>query len=184
MKKIYLIRHGETPWSLSGQHTSYTDLSLTEHGRKEALSLQKNLPDFDHVFISPLKRARETAEILKLKGSTIQELVEWNYGIYEGKTTHEIQKKSPEWNIFSHGAPFGESPHEVQERAKKVLNLLDSLEGTIAIVSSGHFSRVLIATYLDQPCTLGMHVLISTASFSILSEDRGIKVIEALNLKL
>lgn len=181
MKKIYLIRHGETEWSKSGKHTSYSDLELTENGKLEALKVKQKLPHFDHIFLSPLKRAQQTAEILELKGPTLRELTEWNYGIYEGKKTTEIKKSVYDWNIFTHGALFGETILEVSERAKKVINHLISLDGNICIISSGHFIRVLIAIYLNQPCEFGKNVLISTASLTVLAEDRGIRVLETLN---
>ena len=183
MRKIFLIRHGETEWSKSGQHTSYTDLCLTEKGRKEVLKLKNSLPDFSKIFISPLLRARQTAELLELKGVVKKELVEWNYGIYEGKTTKEIQIQQPGWNIFTHGALFGETINELEVRIKKIISHLSSLDGNIGIISSGHFIRTLISLYLDQPCSFGQNLLISTASISILTEDRGIKVLQSLNLK-
>ena len=181
MKKLYLIRHGETLWSKSGQHTSYTDLELTPHGINQVLAMRAHLPLFDQVLISPLKRAAKTAELLGLTGSTVKELIEWNYWIYEGKTSKEIKSQCPEWNIFTHGALFGETTEEVINRAKKILNVVDSYEGTTCLISSGHFIRVLIATYLHQPCSFGKNVLISTASITILSEEKGNKVIETLN---
>lgn len=183
MKKIYLIRHGETEWSKSGRHTSYSDLELTKEGSNECLLLKQTLPKFDQVFISPLKRAQLTSKILNLHGSTLKELTEWNYGIYEGKTTEEIRQSVKDWNIFTHGALFGETLEEVEARAKKVLSLIKNLEGAICLVSSGHFIRVLIAVYLNQPCSFGKHLVISTGSMTILSHDKGYSTIELLNQK-
>jgi probable phosphoglycerate mutase len=183
MHKLFLIRHGETIWSRSGQHTSYTDLELTEHGIKEASLIKGALPPFNQVFISPLKRAKQTAEILGLKGPILKELTEWNYGIYEGKTTKEIREKVPDWTIFTHGALFGETIEEVEIRAKKVIHHVQSFDGSICLISSGHFIRALIASYLDVPCSFGRHIVVSTASVSILGTEKGIKVVETLNQK-
>lgn len=182
MNKLYLIRHGETAWSKSSQHTSYTDLSLTDFGIEQTIQLLPLIPSFQHVFISPLKRARQTADLLKLKGSILQELTEWNYGIYEGKTTAEIQKTEPNWNIFTHGALFGETIEEVRIRALKTLSLCSALEGSVCLITSGHFTKMLISCYLDQPPDFGRHLIISTASLSLLSVDRDVKVIEKLNI--
>lgn len=183
MDKIYLIRHGETIWSKSGKHTSFTDLELTETGVLEAASLKCKLPNFDHVFVSPLKRARQTAEILNLNGAILKELLEWNYGIYEGKTTKEIQQNEPDWSIFTHGALFGETLLEIEKRVNLVLNHLQSLNGTICIVSSGHFLRALITNYLDLPIGFGKHISLHTGSLTVLGKERNQKVIETLNVK-
>lgn len=183
MDKIYLIRHGETSWSKSGKHTSFTDLELTEQGVLEAKALKGKIPTFDHVFISPLKRAKQTAHLLDLQGSILKELVEWNYGIYEGKTTKEIQFTEPDWNIFTHGALYGETLLEVEIRANLVLNHLQSLNGTICLVSSGHFIRAFIGCYLGLTVSFGKQIAISTGSLTVLGTDRGHKIIETLNGK-
>jgi probable phosphoglycerate mutase len=183
MNTIYLIRHGQTEWSKSGQHTSYTDLKLTLQGVVETKAVARHLPHFDHVFISPLKRALQSAEILNLKGLILNDLVEWNYGVLEGKTSEEIKGLIPDWSIFTHGALFGETVQEVTVRADKVIQKLVVLNGNIAIVSSGHFLRVLASRWILQPCEFGKHLLLSTASISILSKDRGIPVISAFNQK-
>ena len=181
MRTIYLIRHGQTLWSKSGQHTSYTDLSLTQQGAYEVTVLKPSLPVFDHVLISPLKRAQETANILNLKGSTINDLVEWNYGMLEGKTTIEIRKMIPNWTIFTHGALYGEAVLDVQRRADRLIEHFKSLKGKIAVISSSHILRIVIARWAQQPCEFGAHVILSTASLSILEEDRGVPVISRLN---
>jgi len=181
MRTIYIIRHGQTLWSKSGQHTSYTDLSLTEHGITEVKTLKKGLPSFDHVLISPLKRAQETAHILELKGQTVPDLVEWNYGILEGKTRVEITKMIPNWTIFTHGALYGESVLNIQKRADRFIAYLRTLKGKIAVISSSHILRVVVARWTQQPCEFGAHVILSTASLSILEEDRGVPVISRLN---
>lgn len=168
---IYLCRHGQTEWSKSGQHTSYTDLSLTREGEREALALGKKLKTFkfNKVFISPLKRAMETAKLAHLEGTIDPNLVEWNYGEYEGLTTKQIQQKVPTWNIFTHGAKEGESLEDIKKRADLILEGLKDIEGDICLVSSGHFIRALATRWLGQEISFGRHLALSTASLSVLS---------------
>jgi broad specificity phosphatase PhoE len=184
MKKIFLIRHGQTLWSMSGQHTSYTDLGLTDHGVLEVMKLKAQLPRFAHVWISPLKRARQTADLLSLHGVVMKELVEWNYGVLEGLTTKEIQEKEKDWNIFTHGALYGETLMEVEERAKRVLSLLSHVEGPLAIVSSGHFIRALITQSLRLPLSSGQFFEVDTGSYTIIKQTGESRfVLETLNRK-
>src|ERR1700733_14090376 len=146
-KKICLVRHGETAWTLSGQHTGVTDISLTEQGEKDAAAIGKKLHghSFKNILCSPLKRAEETCKIAGfLKHAQLDpDLVEWNYGDYEGLTTEEIWKKSPGWNIFSNGAPGGESVADVNARAHRVLEKIRLIDGDVAVFSHGHFLRAL-----------------------------------------
>lgn len=182
---IYIIRHGETAWSLSGQHTSFTDLPLTKKGRKEASSLKtplKNL-SFDTVFCSPLKRAFDTC---KLAGFGTQflidhDLVEWNYGAYEGLTSVEIRKTKPNWTLFSEAPPGGETQEEVSERADRVLERLLAYKGRVALFSSGHFSRVLLMRWVSLPISYGGSFPIATASLTRLGFDRGKRVLLGFN---
>lgn len=179
--QLYLMRHGETEWSLNGNHTGLTDIPLTENGEIQAQALAKRVIPFDHVFSSPLKRAFKTCEICGL-GKQVQitdALLEWDYGDYEGLKTSEIREKQPGWDIFTDGGPNGESVHDVTKRANDFIKQLLTLEGDIALFSSGHFLRAFAALWVKAPITLGKNLLLSTASFSLLTfyrEDPVIKV--------
>lgn len=182
---VYLLRHGETEWTLSRRHTGLTDIDLTPNGRLEAKLLGKSLHNihFDHIFCSPLKRALDTCVIADLGESYVidQDLVEWDYGKYEGLTSAEIQKTDPSWTIFSKDPPGGETSLAVQKRADRFLQRILSLEGTIGVVSSGHFSRVLGARWIEQPVSFGERLTLSTASKSILGFEHGYRVIQLWN---
>ncbi len=180
---LYLIRHGETEWSLSGQHTGLTDLPLVESGKKQAELLGKRLKtvSFAKVLTSPLKRAKETVQITGLAAETDPDLVEWDYGDYEGKTTQEIYQTAPGWNLFEQGAPGGENPGDVTRRADRLLSKLESLEGTIALFSSAHFLRSLACRWVGVSIALGKSLLLSPASISILGHERNSPVIVRWN---
>ncbi len=172
---VYLARHGETPWSLSGQHTGRTDIPLTERGERDAIGLGNRLKGltFDHVFTSPLQRARRTCELAGF-GAVAQndaDLMEWNYGIYEGKTTPEILKQKPGWNLFTDGCPGGESVADVGARADRVIARLRSLEGNTLLFSSGHILRVLTARWLGLPALGGQYFYLATATLSTLGYE-------------
>lgn len=176
MPKIYLIRHGQTDWTISGQHTGTTDLPLTEQGCQEAKWLGQRLKGhaFAKIFVSPLKRAQQTCELASLAkhAYTEPDLIEWNYGAYEGKTTPEILKTDPHWNLFQRGAPQGESLADVTIRANTILRKLKASQGDIALFSHGHFLRVLTACYLGLPPQEGSRLVLSPASLSILGNER------------
>ena len=175
-QKVYLIRHGETEWTHTRRHTGLTDIPLTEEGRAQAKWLQGRLWElqFKKIFCSPLIRATETCEIAHLfdQAEIDDDLLEWNYGDYEGKTTAEIRETDSKWNIFTSGAPGGESTHDVEARATRVISKVRGIEGDVAIFSSGHFSRCLVAQWLHYPISEGKHFLLSTASCSILGYER------------
>ena len=145
--RLYLVRHGQTDWSLSGQHTGQTDIPLTEQGEQDARDLAEPLRAvrFSRVFTSPRQRARRTCELVGLDAVAALEpdLAEWDYGDYEGQRSVDIRKEQPDWNLFRDGCPLGESPVEVSERADRVIARLRALEGNTAIFSHGHFGRVL-----------------------------------------
>src|SRR5471032_1786501 len=145
--QIFLIRHGETAWSKSGQHTSRTDLPLNEQGEQEARTLVGRLREikFSRVFTSPRQRARRTCELAGLgaKARIEPDLAEWDYGDYEGLRSIDIRKSHPDWGIFRDGCPGGESPAQVSARADRLLMGLRAMDGTIALFSHGHFGRVL-----------------------------------------
>ena len=184
-KKIFLIRHGETEWSLSGQHTGKTDIPLTENGREQSMKLGKSLQkcSFFKAFVSPLLRARTTFELMKLDvPSTLDEdLYEWDYGDYEGLTTAEIQKDRPGWSIFKDGAPGGESLEAVRKRAEKMIAKIKETEGAVVVFSSGHFSRVLASVWLGQPIGFGAQITLSACSLSILGYEHSDPAILAWN---
>lgn len=169
---LYLIRHGETAWSLSGQHTGRTDIPLTPQGEQDARALAEGLRAvrFSRVFTSPLQRARRTCELVGLDGVAEIEpdLVEWDYGDYEGQRSDEIRRHRPEWDLFRDGCPQGESPASVSARADRLIAQFRTLPGNVAIFSHGHFGRVLAARWIGLPVGQAQHFLLSTASLSIL----------------
>ncbi|MCI0382216.1 MAG: histidine phosphatase family protein [Chlamydiae bacterium] len=184
-QKIYLIRHGETDWTVQQKHTGLTDVSLTEFGRRQAKAIGERLKDhsFKKVLVSPLERAKRTCEIAGYldQAEIDSDLVEWNYGDYEGKTNGEILKENPNWMIFTHGAPNGESVADVGLRVKRILNKVKNIEGDVAIFSSGHFLRSFTARWLDLAIEDGRLFLLTTGSISILGYERSQRVIISWN---
>ena len=172
---VYLARHGETAWSLSGQHTGLTDLPLTERGERNALRLAKRLDglSFAQVLTSPLKRAMRTCELAGFGATALPDpdLVEWNYGRYEGRTTAEIHAERPAWELFTDGCPDGESPGQVGERADRVVGTVRGIAGNVLLFSSGHVLRVLAARWLGLPPGAGRYFLLRTASLSALGYE-------------
>lgn len=180
-QKIYLIRHGETEWTLSDQHTGLTDIPLTPYGEKQALQLKDKLSvhPFGKVLTSPLKRAKRTCELASLldHAEIEPDLVEWNYGKYEGKKSSDILKENPSWTIFTHGAPGGESIADVDKRARRVIQKIKNVNGDVAIFSSGHILRVLAACWLGMTAAEGRFFQLSTASISKLGYEHDLPVI-------
>ena len=175
---VYLARHGETAWSISGQHTGLTDLPLTERGERNAARLGKRLRGvtFAVVLTSPLKRAARTCELAGF-GRVAQvepDLLEWNYGDYEGRRTDEIHAERPGWQLFRDGCPRGETPEQVGARADHVLQQIRAVQGEVLIFSSGHFLRVLAARWLGLEPVAGRFFLLSTASLSALSYEHNL----------
>ncbi|MFN8007438.1 MAG: histidine phosphatase family protein [Terriglobia bacterium] len=172
---IYLARHGETEWSLSGQHTGLTDLPLTERGERNAFRLGERLKgkDFAKVLTSPLKRAARTCQLagFGLEAEMDSDLVEWNYGDYEGRRTSEIQEARPNWDLFRDGCPGGESPAQVSARADRVVSRVRAIEGDVILFSSGHFLRVLAARWLGVESQAGRYFFLGTASLSALGYE-------------
>jgi probable phosphoglycerate mutase len=173
--KLYLVRHGETEWSLSGQHTGRTDIPLTHHGEEEAQQLASWLKGiaFSAVWFSPRQRARRTCELAGLGGLGRPEpaLAEWDYGEYEGLRSDDIAKKRPGWNIFRDGCPNGESPEQIVGRADQLIARLDALDGNVALFSHGHFSRVLAVRWIGLSVIDGQLFSLGTGSLSILQHD-------------
>ena len=173
---VYLARHGETAWSVTGQHTGLTDLPLTERGERNAKRLGERLAGlfFAKVFASPLQRAIRTCELAGF-GATAEvdrDLVEWNYGDYEGLRTAEIHAVRPGWQLFRDGCPSGESPAEVAARVDRVVCRVRAVKGNVLIFSSGHFLRVFAARWLGLEPAAGKFFMLNTASLSALSYER------------
>ncbi len=170
---IYIARHGETSWSLTGQHTGLTDLPLTQRGERNARRLGERLKGitFAKVFTSPLQRASRTCELAGF-GTVAQvdnDLVEWNYGEYEGLRPAEIRAKQPDWQLFRDGCPGGESPAQVAVRAGRVVSRVRKVNGNVLIFSSGHFIRVLAVKWIGlEPSVNCKYFMLSTASLSAL----------------
>jgi len=170
--RLYLIRHGETEWTISGQHTGRTDIPLTAHGEDEARELAPRIRDipFTLVLTSPRERARRTCELLGL-GDVAEiepDLVEWDYGDYEGQRSADIREGRADWNLFRDGSPRGEAPAQISARADRLIARLRGLDGNVALFSHGHFGRVLAARWIGLSVELAQHLLLSTASLSVL----------------
>jgi probable phosphoglycerate mutase len=175
-QRIYLIRHGETEWSLSGQHTGSTDIPLIARGEDAARNLGLRLREipFARVLTSPRLRARRTCELAGL-GPVAEiepDLAEWDYGDYEGLLSAEILKGRPDWNIYRDGCPDGESPGQISARADRLIVRLRRLVGNVALFSHGHFGRVLAARWIGLPLGEAQRFQLDTASLGILSYER------------
>jgi broad specificity phosphatase PhoE len=172
---LYVARHGETAWSLAGRHTGLTDLPLTVRGERNAKRLGARLAGitFTKVFTSPLQRARRTCELAGFGAAAESDpdLVEWNYGDYEGLRRAEIHVSNPNWDLFREGCPHGESPEQVCTRAYRALKRIRSLEGNALIFSSGHFLRALAACWLGLEPGAGRFFVLNTASLSALGYE-------------
>ncbi len=173
--KICLVRHGETPWSLTGQHTGVSDLALTAHGEAQARALAPRLRTlfFTQVLVSPRLRAQQTCELAGLGAASRVEpdLAEWDYGDYEGLRTADIRRDNPGWNIWRDGCPGGESPAQVSARADRLIARLCSQQGTLALFSHGHFSVALAVRWIGLKLVEGQHFALHTASVSLLGID-------------
>jgi len=173
---VYIARHGETAWSLTGQYTGLTDLPLTEQGERNARQLAERLKGipFAKVFTSPLQRAVRTCELAGFGGAAEldPDLVEWNYGRYEGRRTAEILAERPGWLLFRDGCPDGETPAEVAARADRVVGRVRAVEGNVLLFSSGHFIRVLATRWIGlEPSVNSRSFKLSTASLSALGYE-------------
>ena len=175
---VYLARHGETAWTLSGQHTGLTDLPLTERGERNARRLEERLRGmtFAKVFTSPLQRAIRTCQLAGF-GAVAEidrDLLEWNYGEYEGRRTVEIHAERPGWQLFRDGCPGGESTNQVGARADRAVKRVRAVKGNVLIFSSGHFLRVFAARWLGLDAAFGRYFLLSTASLSVLGYEHNL----------
>jgi broad specificity phosphatase PhoE len=184
-ERILLVRHGETEWSASGQHTSRTDLPLVEAGREQARALAPALRDqtFTRVLSSPRKRALQTCELTGF-GEVVElreELHEWDYGEYEGLTTPQIRERRPDWNLWRDGCPGGESPEQVSARADRLLASLAQVDGQALVFAHGHILRVLSARWVEMPASAGARLLLSAGALCVLGHERETRALERWN---
>ncbi len=182
---IVLVRHGPTEWSVSGRHTGVTDLSLTEEGREAAARLRERLASYDFALVlsSPLARARETAELAGL-GDRVEldrDLREYDYGDYEGLTTDEIRERRPGWFLWHDGAPDGETPEQVGERADRVIARALKADGDVALFAHGHILRALGARWIELPAAGAGRFALGTAAVCELDYERDLQVIRLWN---
>jgi probable phosphoglycerate mutase len=188
---LYLLRHGETEWSLSGQHTGRTDIPLTPNGEERAREAGRMLAGLRGdrplalVLSSPRTRATRTAELAGLTVTEVTEdVAEWDYGEYEGISTPTIRETVPGWTVWTHPSPGGETAEQVGARAARVVERVRSVlpDGDVVLVGHGHFSRVLVATWLGLPPAAGVHFALDAAAISELGDERGVPQIERLNV--
>ena len=184
-REVLLIRHAATEWSIAGRHTGRTDLPLTAEGRQAAARTAQKLQEqsFTRVLSSPLRRARETCEICGLgdQAQIVDQLVEWDYGDYEGLTTAQIRERRPDWSLWRDGCPGGESPAQVGARADAVIATLQRLQGQVAIFAHGHILRVLGARWIAAEPQLGARLMLSTGALSILGYEHGVGALRRWN---
>ena len=175
--RLFLVRHGETAWSITGQHTGLTDIALTAHGEDEAraLATQLRTTSFARILTSPLRRARQTCEPAGFGAEAHIEpdLVEWNYGDYEGKRTADIQRTHAGWNVWRDGCPHGESPVNIEGRADRLLGHLRALSGNVALFTHGQFGAALAARWIGLAVGEAQHLAFGPASLSILDYESG-----------
>lgn len=183
--QLWLVRHGQTAWSMSGQHTSTTDLPLTEVGEAAARSLVGSFAgvEFAQVLTSPRRRAAHTAELAGFPDAEIDDdLAEWAYGDYEGLTTPEIQQSVPGWSVWTHPSPGGESAHDVAERLDRVVARARAAEGRTIVFAHGHSLRALAARWLGLDVSEGRLFALDTSTISMLGVDRGTQVVRHWNV--
>ena len=184
-QELWLIRHGETEWSRTGQHTGKADIALTEVGEAQARVLRTALDgrEFARVFVSPLRRAQQTCELAGYGGAavTLPDLREWDYGDYEGLTSTDIQRERPSWSIWNDGPVGGEAIDEVGARAQRLIAALEGVEGSIALFAHGHILRILAATWRELPPDAGRLFALSAGSISVLGFEHGTRVIRSWN---
>lgn len=182
--RVFLVRHGETAWSLSRQHTGVTDIPLTENGRAVAARLAPVLARerFAAVLSSPRIRSLDTARLAGFPDATVDpDLAEWNYGVYEGRTTPEIRESVPGWTVFTHPCPGGETAEEVAARADRVIARARAAAGDVLLFSHGHMGRVIAARWLELAPREGRHFLLGTATLNVLAWEREVPVLAVWN---
>lgn len=184
-KRVLICRHGQTPWSINRQHTGTTNIELTAEGKEEAKRLGAALKayTFDAVFCSPLIRAQQTCQLAGFSNFTTQPLLaEWDYGDYEGLTSKEIQNQVPGWNIFENGVPNGESLLDIENRAKRLLEEIQKIDGTVLLFSHGHFTRIFGGVWIGKGGIFGKYLTLSTAARCSLGWEHGCRVIQQWNV--
>ena len=182
--EVWLVRHGETEWSRSGQHTGKTDLPLNEAGVEDAKRLTEVLSGVsaERVLASPLQRAWRTAELAGfLRPDAVDDLVEWDYGDYEGRTRAEVHEERPDWSVWTDGTPGGESPADVSDRVDRVIAGCRDAGGRSLLFAHGHILRALAARWIEQPVAVGAHLPLQTAKIGVLGYDRGTPTIDRWN---
>ena len=182
--EVWLVRHAETEWSRTGKHTGRTDIPLTDEGREVARRLRPRLEGhaFALVLCSPLSRARETAQLAGLDCSALRDdLMEWDYGDYEGLTTPEIRERRPDWYLWRDGTPGGEGPDDVAARCDRVIAEARAVDGDVALVAHGHILRALGARWVDEPASFGGRLHLGTGSISVLGYEREVSSISRWN---
>jgi probable phosphoglycerate mutase len=182
--EVWLVRHGETEWSNQRKHTGLTDVPLTARGEHNAAGLRDRLAGvrFDLVLTSPLQRARRTAELAGFPDAEhAADLVEWDYGDYEGRKSAEVHRERPDWSLWTDGAPGGESPDDVRTRVDRVIERCRSVRGRCLLFAHGHVLRSLAARWVEEPIELAAHLNLETARVSVLGDDRGVATIERWN---
>jgi len=185
-REIWLVRHGETEWSKSGAHTGRTDIPLTDNGRQQAADIARYLTGrrFSLVLTSPLRRARETCERAGLgQAEELPDLLEWDYGDYEGRTTAEIRRERADWSLWRDGVPNGESLDQAGARADRVIGRVLAVEGDVALFAHGHILRILAARWLERPPRDGRQMAPGTASLSTLGYERETRVVLLWNFR-
>jgi broad specificity phosphatase PhoE len=182
---VFAIRHGETAWSLSGQHTGTTDIPLTDNGRRLAKRMRPVLAEneFALFLCSPMQRARETCELAGLSDKAVidPDLMEWNYGQYEGLTSEQIEEMVPGWLLFRDGCPGGETPEQVGARVDRVIARSRAVDGDTALFAHGHVLRVFVARWIGLPADSGQHFLLNTGTLCVLGYYRKIPAIQIWN---
>jgi broad specificity phosphatase PhoE len=184
LNQIWLVRHGETEWTISKQHTGRTDVELTAAGEEEARALAPVLAghEFAAVYTSPMKRARRTAELAGFRDAVVDdELLEVDYGEYEGRTTDEIHEERPDWLLWRDGTPGGESMAEAGRRADGVRKRIEAVDGDVLLFGHGHFTRVLGARLLDLPPATGGRLILGPGSLSIIGSEHNLRAIQTWN---
>lgn len=183
--EVVLVRHGATEWSESGRHTGRTDIPLTELGREQARATARVVGRrrFARVLVSPLARARETCEIVGLEAEVCDDLVEWDYGDYEGLTTAEIRERVPGWTVWSHAVANGESIEQVAARADAVIERALQVQGDVALFAHGHVLRVLAARWCGLEPQEGRRLVLGTATVSVLGWEHEYRAVRAWNCR-
>ena len=185
MQEVWLVRHAETEWSRSGKHTGRTDVPLTDAGRDRATEMRARLSgqDFALVLVSPLERARETARLAGLGDSceVREDLLEWDYGDYEGITTADIREERPDLYLWRDGVPNGETADEVGARCDRVIDEIRSVDGDAAVFAHGHVLRALAARWVEEPVAFGGRLYLSTGSLCVLGFEREVRVVRLWN---